>query len=105
MSRPIADRISRLRTQSELAWETAVETAGPDYPGGSEDREASMQSLADACDDAWQRAEVALEASDISAAVEALEKASSLESEGGDDSHSRRALELLAGAQSVEVAS
>ncbi len=61
-------RISRLRTQSELAWETAVETAGAEYPGGSEEREASMQSLADGCDDAWQRAEEALEAGNLSAA-------------------------------------
>ena len=98
----VAQRIGRLRTQSELAWETAVETAGPEYPGGSEEREASMQSLADGCDDAWQRAEDALEAGDIGAAIEALEEARSLESEGGDDSHARRAIEIVS---SVEVAS
>ncbi len=94
--------ISRIRMQSELACETAVETAGAEYPGGSEELEASMQSLADGCDDAWQRAEEALEAGNLSAAREALEEARTLEDEGGDDSHARSALELLAPRYGIE---
>jgi hypothetical protein len=84
----VQQQIEALRAQSELAWEMAVDTAG------SDEREAAMQALADECDDAWQRAVDALDA-DLNASLEALEEARSLEREGGDDSHARRAQEIL----------
>jgi hypothetical protein len=84
----VQQQIEALRAQSELAWEMAVDTAG------SDEREAAMQALADECDDAWQRAVDALDA-DLNASLEALEEARSLERAGGDDSHARRAQEIL----------
>lgn len=91
----MAKQIESLRTQSEQAWEMAVETAGPEYSGGSTERAEAMQSLADACGEAWQRAADALDADDFAAALAALEEARGLESEGGNDSHARSAIEAL----------
>lgn len=88
-------KIEKLQRQSVLAWEMAVETAGPEYAGGSEGKAEAMQSLADECDEAYDAAIAALESGDIDAARTALETAKSLESEGGDASHAISALEVL----------
>jgi hypothetical protein len=90
------DRISKIASDSRDAWEMAVETAGPEYCGGSDERAAEMQKLADACDDAYDRAIDAVTDEDMVAALEALEEARSLESEGGDCSHARSAIEIVA---------
>jgi hypothetical protein len=91
----IVPQIEKLSTLSANAWDMAVETAGPEYDGGSEERAESLRRLADACSDAYDDALLALGREDIDAAVDALETASRLESEGGDSSHADEALELL----------
>lgn len=91
---PIA-AIEDLRRASELGWEMAVDTAGAEYPGGSDERAEKMRSMADGCDDAYAEAVAALERGDVEAAIESLEQARGLESDGGDSSHASSALALL----------
>lgn len=95
----IIGEIKAIQARSANAWEMAVDTAGPEYPGGSVERAAELQSLADACDEAYEAAVDTLEGQYdgwASAAQLHLEEARSLESDGGDASHAIEALEALA---------
>lgn len=98
----VSEQVEAIRVRSELAWETAVETAGAGYDGGSDEREEAMGDLAEQCDAAYRDAIRALDSGDVAAAVESLESAKSLEDEGGDSSHASEALELLDGLSSVD---
>lgn len=90
--------VKSAQQHSNAAWGTAVDTAGPGYDGGSEERAADMQSLADECDESYDAAIAALEAGDVEAARAALEQCRRLEGEGGDNSDAAGALESLADA-------
>lgn len=95
----IVAQIKQIQAQSVLAWEMAVDTAGPEYDGGSDEKAEKMQSLADSCDEAYDAAIETLEGQYADWARNArahLEEARSLESEGGDSSHADSALEALA---------
>lgn len=95
----IIAQIKQIQGWSNAAWEQAVDTAGPEYAGGSEGKAAQMQALADECDSEYDAAIETLEgqyANWQSDAKSHLEQARSLESEGGDGSHADMALEALA---------
>lgn len=99
MANQIVSEIKGIQARSAAAWEMAVDTADAEYPGGSVEKAAEMQSLADACDVAYDAAIEALEGQYdgwASAAQIHLEEAKSLESDGGDSSHAIEALEALA---------
>lgn len=99
----ISDRIEKLAQSSANAWSMAVETAGPDYLGGSDAAASAMAALADECSDAYEAAGRAVLDGDVIAAESELERARSLEAEGGDDSHARDALEALADMEASHV--
>lgn len=88
-------KIRKFQTQSNEAWDMAIETAGPEYSGGSIERQDAMQSLADTSEGYYEDAIEALEAGDYASAIEALGQAKSCESEGGDCSYASSALEAL----------
>lgn len=76
----------------------AVDTAGPEYNGGSLERAKTMQHLADSCDAEYDAALECLEeqyADWARLALQHLEDARSLESEGGDASHAQKAIQAL----------
>lgn len=91
----LAAKIEKIQTQSQQAWGMAVETAGPEYAGGSAAASEAMQELSDACDEAYDAAIQALEDGDFAAAREQLEQAKHLEGQAGDGSHAVSALEAL----------
>jgi len=94
----IVAEIKVFQAWSALAWEMAVDTAGAEYPGGSAEKATEMQSLADACAEAYDAAIECLEGQYEGWAQNAqthLEEAKSLEADGGDDFHAREALEAL----------
>ena len=96
------DTLADIRTRSELAWEAAIDTAGPEYPGGSKDRVAAMRALAHECDAEYQAAIDELVADYSGARLEAIKhlaQARRLEGQGGDDCHAREALDLLVPAE------
>jgi hypothetical protein len=86
--------IQSIQSQSNAAWEMAVDTAGPEYAGGSRKNQKAMQSLADSCDSCYDAAIASLEAEgcDYDAALESLRQARHLESEGGDCAHADEAI-------------
>lgn len=89
------ETIETLQQQSANAWDMAVDTAGPEYPGGSKQRATDMRALADECDEKYEAAIACLEEDDIAGARTHLEQAARLESEGGDASHARSAIKAL----------
>lgn len=96
----LIQKIQSIQSQSNASWETAVDTAGPDYAGGSEANQDAMQSLADSADISYDNAIAALEMADLDAsnywrAIEELKSARSAESEGGDCSFADEAIELI----------
>lgn len=95
MTKQIERKIERIQKRSLLAWETAVDTAGPEYAGGSAEKQDEMQSLADESDALYDLLIQDLEAGQISDARERIASIRALESEGGDCSHAVEALEAL----------
>ena len=91
----LAKRIAKIQQRSNDAWEMAVDTAGSEYSGGSDENQSEMQSLANSCDSCYDAAITAIESGDYPAALEQLKTAKSLESEGGDCSCADRAIEIL----------
>jgi len=91
----IERKIERIQKRSLLAWETAVDTAGPEYAGGSSEKQAKMQALADECDALYDALIADLETGQISDARERIASIRSLESECGDCSHAVEALEVI----------
>lgn len=79
-------KVTELWTASNRRWESACEDDDSDY-----------QELANDCDDAYAHAVRALEAGDKRRALEALESARSLESDGGDACHAIDAIALVNG--------
>lgn len=79
-------KVTELWTASNRRWESACEDDDSDY-----------QELANDCDDAYANAVHALEAGDKKGALEALESARSLESDGGDACHAIDAIALVNG--------
>ena len=90
--------LKQCRTWSANAWDNAVETAGPEYPGGSVARATRLRELADEC------------LSDYDAAIQCVREqcagwygdarthllsAEALEALGGDASDARTASEAL----------
>jgi hypothetical protein len=93
----IIEQIRKIQTLSATAWELAVDTAGPEYAGGSRAKAKAMKHLADSCDAEYDAAIECLEGRNADLARQHLESARSLESEGGDDSHAEMALKVLDG--------
>jgi hypothetical protein len=94
----IVEQIKNFQKWSAMNWEMAVDTAGPEYDGGSSEKAEEMQSLADACDEAYDAAIEALEGQYegwVLNALTHLEEAQTQEKEGGDSSHADMALEAL----------
>lgn len=87
--------IAAAQESSRNAWDMAVDTAGPEYGGGSEERAESMRIVSDECDELYDDAIAALHAGDIPTARAALEQCRSLEAEGGDGSDAAGALEAI----------
>lgn len=91
----IVSKIQKLAASSAQCWDMAVDTAGPEYSGGSERKASEMQDLADECESAYDSAIEAIERDDMTAAIACLEQAKTLEAEGGDASHAIKALQIL----------
>ncbi len=91
----ITKRVKVIQLQSKTAWEMAIDTAGPDYQGGSDTKQESMQDLADECDTYYDIAVGALEVKNYELALDSLLEARSLESKGGDCSHADSAIKEL----------
>jgi hypothetical protein len=95
---PIVVQIKQIQGWSQAAWGTAIDTAGPEYSGGSAERQEAMRELAESCDAAYDAAIETLEGQYENWAQNAkhyLEEAKGYESEGGDSSHATMALEAL----------
>ena len=92
--------------ESSRSFETAVETAGPEYTesGGSKARQRAMTGLAAIADTAYEDARDAIERGDLVAARAELETARRVESDAGDDSDARRALAALAALETARIA-
>lgn len=67
MSTMTSDQLSKIETQivgelidlaeqSRLSWEMAIDTAGPEYDGGSEDRADKAREDAEGCAEAYEAA-------------------------------------------------
>lgn len=86
--------LESLRAQSESAWNLACETAGIADCGERHDqaREDAASDDATAALALWDEA---LGADTRQAAIEALKGASRLAASWGDDSHEKKAIELL----------
>ncbi len=85
----VVETIKAARERSELCWEMAKDTAD------NEAKAAEWQSEGEACDDHYSDALDDIESGDYAGALESLEQARSLESDGGDDQHARCAIEAL----------
>lgn len=98
----LIQKIQSIQSQSNASWETAVDTAGPDYAGGSEANQDAMQSLADSADISYDCAIAAPEMADLDASnyrqAEELKSARLAESEDGDSAdYTDEALEIVSG--------
>lgn len=82
----VVETIKAARERSELCWEMAADTAD------NATTAAEWQSQGEACDEHYSDALGAIENGDYAAAIESLEQARSLESDGGDDQHAREAI-------------
>jgi hypothetical protein len=94
----IIGELTQIRTWSEDAWDMAVDTAGPEYDGGSVDRAAEMRSAGDECLEEYDAAIETLRNQYDGWARDAREHllaAKRLESDGGDSSHAQMAIEAL----------
>jgi hypothetical protein len=92
------EQIRMIQTWSAKAWGLAVDTAGPEYDGGSSKKAEEMKALADSCDAEYDAVIECLEgqyADWARLARQHLEDARSLESEGGDAFYAQMALQAL----------
>lgn len=92
------DQVRESAKDSASAWEDAIEGAGPDYDGGSAERQESMRALAAECAESYAAAISTLEEMSANWRQHArghLDHARVMEDEGGDDANATAAIEAL----------